>query len=83
MRRQKSLESPSDNEIVRYYWELRRYYSGGGNLVIQSVQKSDGGWFSCSARNLAGNRESSPAQLKIIGRYPDIQVFRLCSVKLK
>lgn len=39
--------------------------------MIQSVETSDGGWFSCTARNLAGSRETSPAQLKIIGKYYD------------
>ena len=43
-------------------------FAGTGNLVIQSVQKSDAGWFMCSAKNLAGTRETKPAELKIIGK---------------
>ena len=42
--------------------------AGPGNLVIQAVQKSDAGWFVCSAKNLAGTRETQPAELKIIGK---------------
>ena len=56
--------------VISIMARSERGVAGGGNLVIQSVDKSDGGWFSCSARNLAGTRESSPAQLRIIGRYP-------------
>ena len=46
--------------------------AGPGNLVIQSLQKADAGWFVCTARNLAGNRETKPVELKIIGetKYP-------------
>ena len=44
-------------------------FAGTGNLVIQSVQKSDAGWFMCSAKNLAGTRETKPAELKIIGKW--------------
>ena len=35
--------------------------------MIQSLQKADSGWFVCTARNLAGNRETKPVELKIIG----------------
>jgi len=38
---------------------------GSGNLVISSVQKSDAGWYICSARNLAGTRETNPTEIKI------------------
>lgn len=38
---------------------------GTGNLVISSVQKSDAGWYICSARNLAGTRETNPTEIKI------------------
>ena len=41
---------------------------GSGNLVISSVQKSDAGWYICSARNLAGTRETDPTEIKITGK---------------
>ena len=42
---------------------------GSGNLVISSVQKSDAGWYICSARNLAGTRETNPTEIKITGKH--------------
>ena len=42
---------------------------GSGKLVISSVQKSDAGWYICSARNLAGTRDTNPAEIEIIGKY--------------
>ena len=33
------------------------------------MQKSDAGWYVCSAKNLAGTRDTSSAELKIIGEY--------------
>ena len=47
-------------------------FPGPGNLVIQSVQKSDAGWYICSAKNLAGTRETSPTELKIIGKLSSV-----------
>ena len=41
---------------------------GTGNLVISSVHKSDAGWYICSARNLAGTRETNPTEIKITGK---------------
>ena len=40
---------------------------GNGNLVISSVKKADAGWYVCSARNLAGSRETIPTEIKITG----------------
>ena len=42
---------------------------GSGDLVISSVQKSDAGWYICSARNLAGTRDTNPTEITINGRY--------------
>ena len=42
---------------------------GSGNLVLSSVQKSDAGWYICSARNLAGTRDTNPTEITINGRY--------------
>ena len=40
---------------------------GKGNLVISGIQKGDAGWYTCSARNLAGTRETTPTEIKITG----------------
>ena len=40
---------------------------GPGNLVISSLAGSDAGRYRCSARNLAGTRETPPAQLSVHG----------------
>ena len=40
---------------------------GSGNLVISSVEKSDAGWYVCSARNMAGSRETAPIEITITG----------------
>ena len=40
---------------------------GSGNLVISSVEKSDTGWYVCSARNMAGSRETAPIEITITG----------------
>ena len=40
---------------------------GKGNLVISGIQKGDAGWYTCSARNLAGTKETTPTEIKITG----------------
>ena len=40
---------------------------GTGNLVISGIQKADAGWYTCSARNLAGTKETTPTEIKITG----------------
>ena len=40
---------------------------GPGNLVISSLAGSDAGRYRCSARNLAGTRETPAAQLSVHG----------------
>ena len=40
---------------------------GSGKLVITEIQKADAGQYICSARNLAGTRETLPAEVKITG----------------
>ena len=40
---------------------------GAGNLVISGIQKADAGWYTCSARNLAGTKETTPTEIKITG----------------
>ena len=40
---------------------------GKGNLVISGIQKADAGWYTCSARNLAGTKETTPTEIKITG----------------
>ena len=41
---------------------------GKGNLVISGIQKADAGWYTCSARNLAGTKETTPTEIKITGK---------------
>ena len=52
-------------------------------LDIQGVQKSDAGWYICSAKNLAGTRDTDPAELKIIGEYFHLKLFSLVWHELK
>ena len=40
-----------------------------GNLVISGIQKIDAGHYVCSARNLAGSRETLPSEIKITGNF--------------
>jgi hypothetical protein len=53
---------------------------GSGNLVISGVQKADAGRYICSARNLAGTKESVQAEIKITGNFPEcLQQFPGCN----
>lgn len=40
---------------------------GEGNLVIERLKKEDSGEYVCKAQNLAGEKKSSPVQLKVLG----------------
>ena len=35
--------------------------------MISGIQKGDAGWYTCSARNLAGTKETTPTEIKITG----------------
>ncbi len=54
------LESNSGLEVTKQ-----------GNLVIESVNKQDEGLYSCVAHNIAGQKESSGAHLRVTGEYHD------------
>ncbi|TMS37275.1 hypothetical protein L596_004245 [Steinernema carpocapsae] len=38
----------------------------GGNIVIDPVQRSDGGFYKCLAINMVGERESNPVKLSVL-----------------
>ena len=40
-----------------------------GDLVINSVMVSDAGKYTCLAKNMAGEKASIPATLKVLGRF--------------
>ncbi|CAB4065403.1 ROBO2 [Lepeophtheirus salmonis] len=41
-----------------------------GSLVVQNVRKRDNGRYQCSAKNIAGTRDSRPVRLKVHGNRP-------------
>ncbi|XP_075675616.1 protein sax-3-like isoform X4 [Dermatophagoides pteronyssinus] len=51
-----------------------RYRLSGTNLQINNVQPEDNGSYQCLAQNMAGQRESLPAQLNVRGLF-FLQVF--------
>lgn len=46
-----------------------RYRLSGTNLQINNVQPEDNGSYQCLAQNMAGQRESPPAQLNVRGLF--------------
>lgn len=41
----------------------------GGKLIISNTKKRDAGMYTCSGMNLAGERESDPAELVVYGEF--------------
>lgn len=44
----------------------------GGKLMMSHAHKSDAGMYVCVASNMAGERESGPAELVVQGRHAEV-----------
>ena len=51
-----------------------------GDLVVVAVDRTDMGRYTCLALNKAGERESAPASLTVLGQYGYAGSVRLCWV---